>query len=120
MKILLDMNIPLKYNMLLRERGIGAFKWSDVGAPNAPDTEIMSFARDNDCIVMTCDIDFCTILSVTHELKPSIVQIRGSVLQAEKTVGLLVPMLAKYSDELNNGAILSLDSKGARLRKLPV
>ena len=58
MKILIDMNIPQKYATLLTNRGIEALRWSDVGLPNATDTEIMSYARENDYIVLTCDLDF--------------------------------------------------------------
>ena len=66
------MNIPLKYAELLAEKGVESLRWSDVGTANAADTEIMAYARSNDYIVLTYDLDFSTILSVTHELKPSI------------------------------------------------
>ena len=48
MKVLLDMNIPLSYAGLLAEKGIESLRWSDVGAPNAADTEIMDYARSNE------------------------------------------------------------------------
>ena len=79
MKILLDMNIPLKYAALLANKDIETLRWSDIGATNAADEEIMAYARDNNLIVLTYDLDFSTILSVTHEQKPSVVQIRASV-----------------------------------------
>ena len=40
MKILFDMNIPLKYAAMLMERGIESLRWSDVGSPYATDDEI--------------------------------------------------------------------------------
>ena len=61
MKILIDMNIPYKYTSLLMLKGIEALRWSDVGSPDATDMEIMSYARDNDFIVLTCDLDFGAI-----------------------------------------------------------
>ena len=120
MKILLDMNIPMRYSALLKERNIHAIRWSDVGSPAAEDSEIMAYARTNYFIVMTCDLDFSTILSVTHDLKPSIVQIRGSVIHAEKSVDVIIMALHKYEKELENGAILSIDSKNSRVRILPL
>jgi len=120
MKILLDMNIPQKYTGLLANKNIEVLRWSDAGAPDATDAEIMEYARINDFIVLTCDLDFGAILSVTHERKPSVVQIRGSILHAEKATDIIVAALYQCCDELKKGAILSIDSKNARLRLLPL
>jgi len=120
MKILLDMNIPFKYAALLTKRGIECLRWSDVGSPNATDLEIMEYARNNDFIVLTFDLDFSVILSVTHELKPSVAQIRASILHAENAVELISTALLQNADDLKKGAILSMDLKKARIRLLPL
>ena len=120
MKILLDMNIPLKYAALLANRGIDAIRWSDIGAPSASDIEIMAYARENNYIVLTCDLDFSAILSATHELQPSVAQIRASVLHAKEAVDLISLALLQNADEMEKGAILSIDLKKARLRLLPL
>lgn len=91
MKILLDMNIPAKYAALLSNKGIEFLRWSDVGSPNAKDSQIMAYARDNGYIVLTFDLDFGAILSGTHDSKPSIVQIRASIRSAEQAVDLWMP-----------------------------
>jgi len=120
MKILLDMNIPLKYTALFAKKGLKAVRWSDVGAENATDIEIMEYARANNFIVMTCDLDFGTILSATHELKPSVVQIRGSLVGVERAVDIIEAALRQGEEYLEKGAILSIDSKNARFRLLPL
>lgn len=120
MKILFDMNIPSKYVVMLSKKGIETLRWSDVGAPNASDQEIMAYARENNLIVLTCDLDFSTILSVTHDLKPSVIQIRASVNQAELVVDLIASAFFRHKDELDEGAILSIDLKKTRIRILPV
>ena len=120
MKILIDMNIPLKYSELLGKKGFESVRWSNVGAPGAADIEIMTYARENNLIVLTYDLDFSAILSTTHELKPSIVQVRASVLHAEQTIDLIVSALLQNEEELKRGAILSIDAKKARLRLLPL
>jgi len=120
MKILLDMNIPLKYTALLQNKGVTTLRWSDVGSTTASDLEIMEYARTNDFIVVTCDLDFSAILSVTQELKPSVVQIRGSLVHAEKAADIIATALFQCEEDLKNGAILSIDDKNARLRLLPL
>jgi predicted nuclease of predicted toxin-antitoxin system len=120
MKVLLDMNIPLKYAELLSKRDIVCIRWSDVGPPNAADTEIMEYARNNGFIVLTFDLDFSAILSVTHELKPSVAQIRASVLHADKAADLIATALLQYANDLLRGAILAIDFKKARVRLLPI
>ena len=118
MKILLDMNIPLKYAALLTERGVPSLSWSDVGSPRASDSEIMAYAHEKNYVILTYDLDFSAILSVTRENKPSIVQIRASLIQAEQAVDLVVSALLKNADDINKGAVLSIDIKKSRLRLL--
>jgi len=119
-KILLDMNIPLKIATLLSEGGLNVALWSDVGAPRALDTEIMAFARENDFVILTYDLDFSTILSVTHDLKPSVIQIRASVIEAERAVQMIKAAVTQHEDDLVRGAVLSIDIKKSRLRILPL
>ena len=120
MKILLDMNIPFKYASLLMEKGIELLRWSDVGAPNATDAEIMEYARKKALIVLTFDLDFSAILSVTHDCKPSVVQMRATVRQAEQATDLIAVALFQNKEDLVKGAILSIDLKKSRLRLLPL
>ena len=54
----------------------GPLRISALGANNAPDAEIMAYARAHDYVVVTHDLDFSAILAATHGEKPSVVQIR--------------------------------------------
>jgi len=120
MKILIDMNIPRSYASLLTKGGIEAICWSDIGAPDVADSEIMEYARNNDFIVLTCDLDFSAILSATKAQKPSVAQVRTSIVHTDETVDLIKAALLHYSDELVKGAIISIDTKNARVRLLPL
>jgi predicted nuclease of predicted toxin-antitoxin system len=120
MKILLDMNIPLKYAALLTSKGFETLRWSDVGAPNASDNEIMSYARENNYIILTYDLDFSAILTSTHDLKPSVAQIRATVRQAEHITDYIAAALCNNTDEMEKGAILTIDIKKTRVRLLPI
>jgi len=120
MKILIDMNIPPWVADSLTEKGIEAKHWFYVGAPDAKDTEIMAYARNNDYIVLTCDLDFSTILSVTRDSKPSVVQIRIQGFRNDETIQLIANAFLQNADELKKGAILTIDTKKVRTRLLPL
>ena len=120
MKILIDMNLPPTLAELLTNAGIDAVHWYTLGKYDAIDDEIMAYARNHDYIVLTCDLDFNTILSVTHGVKPSVVLLRRTQIKAEQMINLLSSSIVLYSDALKNGAILIIDNKKARLRLLPL
>ena len=120
MKLLLDMNIPLKYTNLLKEKGFEVLHWSDVGDPKTHDNQIMAYARERDLIVITYDLDFSAILSATHDLKPSVVQVRAALPQATQIVDLLAAAMFQNKNNLQNGAILTINTKKARVRMLPL
>ena len=69
---------------------------------------------------MTFDLDFSAILSVTHDCKPSVVQLRAPIYQAEQVTDLIVAALFQNKNDLEKGAILSIDLKKSRLRVLPL
>lgn len=120
MKILLDMNIPIDYATLLIARNIETVRWSDVGAANALDAELIEYASKHDFIILTFDLDFGTILAATHKLKPSVIQIRTSILHAEQAVNLIATALFQNAEALEKGAIVSVNLKRAKLRLLPL
>jgi len=47
MKIIIDMNLAVRWAKMLGDRGINAVYWTMVGAADATDIEIMSYARQN-------------------------------------------------------------------------
>ena len=119
-KLLLDMNIPLSYVNLLSQRGLEAVRWSDIGEPSAKDHEIMAYAREHGFIVLTYDLDFGAILATSHDLKPSVVQIRASMLRANHVTDLITTAIMQSKNELDKGAILTIDINKSRLRLLPL
>ncbi|MBZ5658202.1 MAG: DUF5615 family PIN-like protein [Acidobacteriia bacterium] len=70
MKLLVDMDLSLRWIGLLRNAGWEAVHWSAVGKVNAPDLEIMAYAAQHDHVVLTHDLDFSAILAATHGEKP--------------------------------------------------
>jgi len=120
MRLLVDMNLPPELATALTAMGIESVHWYGIGAPDAKDSEIMSYAIAQNYTVLTCDLDFSAILSATHENMPSIVQIRIQGFQSEKLAELIFNALSSSIKEVEKGAILTIDAKKARLRLLPL
>jgi predicted nuclease of predicted toxin-antitoxin system len=120
MKLLVDMNLSPRWVSLLVEADIEAAHWSSLGAHNASDTEIMAYAGANNYIVLTHDLDFGAILAATQGAKPSVVQIRAEDVSPDVIGKQVIAALRQMESELEEGALITVDSKRARLRVLPL
>lgn len=58
MKLLIDMNLPPEWVNIFEKNGLHAVYWSDIGDPRASDSSIMTWARENNYVVFTRDLDF--------------------------------------------------------------
>ncbi len=120
MKLIIDMNLSPRWVGVLASVGIEAAHWSTVGAKNAPDSEIMAYARANNQVVLTHDLDFSAILAATHGKKPSVVQIRAEDVSPEIIGKQVIAALQQMAYELEEGALLTIDPARTRLRVLPL
>jgi predicted nuclease of predicted toxin-antitoxin system len=120
MKLLVDMNLSPRWVRILADAGIEAAHWSSLGAKNAPDAEIMAYARVNGYVVLTHDLDFSAILAATHGEKPSVVQIRADDVSPDAIGKQVIVALLQMASELEAGALLTVDPNRTRLRVLPL
>ena len=120
MKILIDMNLSPEWTAILEAENIETVHWSSIGKPNAPDEEIMSYARENDFIVFTHDLDFGTMLALTQAESPSILQIRAQDILPKSIRNIIFTILEKYKTELEQGALVVFDKAKERVRILPL
>lgn len=119
MRFLIDMNLSPAWREVFVRQGWPSVHWSTVGDPRAPDAELMRWARDNEHIVFTNDLDFTTILATTSAGRPSVVQVRTHDLRPASLEAILVPVLRQHEAALLSGAVLTLDKLRERVRILP-
>lgn len=105
------MNLSPAWVGILGAEGWETVHWHEVGEPNAPDAEIMGWARDCGYYVVTNDLDFSAILAATRAEGPSVVQIRAQDLAPDTLAPTLVTVLRQYAASLASGAILPLDAR---------
>jgi predicted nuclease of predicted toxin-antitoxin system len=120
MKILIDMNLSPRWQKFLTEAGLQAAHWSELGAGDASDLDIMAYAKAHDYVVPTHDLDFAAILAATHGKKPSVVQIRAEQLAPDVIGSHIVSALRQLAVELDYGALVTVEPKRTRMRVLPL
>ena len=120
LRLLIDVNLSPAWVGVLRDAGFDAEHWSDVGAPNAPDAELFSWAQKNGHVVFTHDLDFGTILALTRAIAPSVIQIRTEDVTPDGLGGRVIAALHRFESELSAGAMIVVDEARDRVRILPL
>ncbi|MDR0289807.1 MAG: DUF5615 family PIN-like protein [Treponema sp.] len=119
MKIIVDVNLAVRWAEMLLNRGIDAVHWSSIGAANAQDIEIMSYALKNGYSVFTNDLDFSAILVSTHASGPSVIQIRADDTRPEAHLNKVADILVKFSSAIEQGTLITINPNKTRLHILP-
>ena len=123
MKIVIDMNLSPAWVHTFADANIEALHWSSAGDPKATDRTIMEWARrarQRKYIVFTNDLDFGAILAATQADAPSVIQIRTQDLLPDSISQLVVQTLIRYQEQLERGALISIDHLSSRVRILPI
>lgn len=119
-RILIDMNLSPDWVGLLEAAGWAAVHWSTVGDPRAADRVIMDWAVENGYIVFSHDLDFGTLLALTHARGPSVIQVRAQDVLPESLGQAVVAALQTHEALLEAGALIVVDATRARVRILPI
>jgi predicted nuclease of predicted toxin-antitoxin system len=120
MKIVLDMNIPQGWKEFLESQGHKAIPWREIGNIRADDTEIMEWARQNQFIVFTHDLDFGSLLYSTNASKPSVIQLRMKHIVPSVAGNMVIEILNNLKKELESGSLVTIDPERHRIRLLPL
>jgi predicted nuclease of predicted toxin-antitoxin system len=119
-KILIDMNLSPDWVPFLQQHGWSAVHWSAVGDPRANDRVLLDWARTNNHIVFTHDLDFGTTLALTHATGPSVLQVRTQEPLPDRIGPVVIAALRQHDADLAAGALLVVDAARLRVRILPL
>jgi predicted nuclease of predicted toxin-antitoxin system len=97
-----------------------AVHWSTIGAATARDVEILTWANEHAFVLITNDLDFSAILAASGGASPSVVQIRTQDLLSDAAVSIVAKALEAHRNDIERGALLSIDEAGTRVRVLPL
>lgn len=120
LQIVIDMNLSVDWIAALAAHRWSAVHWSTIGDPRAEDSTIMSWALANGHVVSAHDLDFGTMLALSHATGPSILQVRGQKVLPEDIGSGVAAALRQYDAALATGALVVVDLIKSRVRMLPL
>jgi predicted nuclease of predicted toxin-antitoxin system len=119
-QIVIDMNLSPDWVGELTANGWPSVHWLTVGDPKATDREVMDWARSNGYVVFTHDLDFGTMLALTHAAGPSVIQVRGQNVLPDHMSLIVTAALRQHESELAAGALVVVEEAKLRVRVLPL
>ena len=120
MKLLVDMNLSPDWVRLLAAQGWEVRHWRDTGPGSAPDTELLDWARQNDHVIITQDLDFSQLLHATQHTGPSVVLLRLDNEFDPAIQKHVCDAIASAAQPMEKGALLTISAGRVRLRHLPM
>ena len=120
MKLLLDQCIPRGAAGALRDAGLDAVHTGECDLSTASDSAILSFAREQQRIIISLDSDFHLLMARENATSPSVIRIRQEGLRTEAVTSLILSILDPCKEDLLHGALVSATQEQVRIRLLPL
>ena len=120
MTLVIDNCLPQSWAEYLRQHGHLGHHWRELGAPNAPDVEIMQWANQNHAVVLTQDLDFTKLLFQSRTVLPSVIQLRLDDVRPQSIGEDVLLILEQHKNDLQRGALITIKGHKSRLRLLPL
>jgi predicted nuclease of predicted toxin-antitoxin system len=117
-KFVIDMNLGPEWIACLAGPGYATVHWSSVGPDDADDAEIMGWARENNHVVLTADLDFGARLVRRGESGPSVVQLRTEDTIVRLVGSVVLTAIEQTKRDLAAGALVTIENERYRVRRL--
>ena len=119
LKLLADLHISPLTVAEIRAIGYEIHRVSDLIPPNSSDSEIIELALHEKAVIVTQDLDFSALVAQSGLSKPSIVSLRVGNAKPDRISTILKAVLPQIEQDLQKGAIVSVEETEYRVRKLP-
>jgi len=120
MKILADIHISPITVRFLQDLGHDAIRVNEILPSNSSDKTIVETAKKERRVIITQDLDFSEIISLTGKKAPSLISLRLSSSRIEYVNKRLEKVLPKIEYDTKKGSIIVVEDSRIRLRSLPV
>lgn len=120
LRFLVDMNLSPRIVTNLSQQGWDILRVSQVLPMDTEDSEILEFARQQNRVIITQDLDFSSLLALGGYEKPSLITFRLSLPDPEAITRKLLELLPRIEDRLLEGCVVVVDDRRVRIRSLPI
>lgn len=119
-RLLADVHISPKTVADLQKQGYEIMRSSEFLPANAPDINILEFARTENWVVLTQDLDFSMLVALSRYSQPSLITLRLSSAKPDIVTKRLLDVLSQIEKALQEGSAITVQDESIRIRKLPV
>ena len=119
-RLLADVHISPKTVGDLQKQGYKIMRSSEFLPANAPDINILEFARTENWVVLTQDLDFSMLVALSRYSQPSLITLRLSSAKPDIVTQKLLDVLPQIEEALQEGSAITIQDESIRIRKLPV
>jgi predicted nuclease of predicted toxin-antitoxin system len=119
-RLLADVHISPKTVADLQKQGYEIMRSSEFLPANAPDINILEFARTENWVVLTQDLDFSMLVALSRYSQPSLITLRLSSAKPDIVTQKLLDVLPQIEEALQEGSAITIQDESIRIRKLPV
>lgn len=119
-RLLADVHISPKTVGDLQKQGYEIIRSSEVLPANAPDINILEFARTENWVVLTQDLDFSMLVALSRYSQPSLITLRLSSAKPDIVTQKLLDVLPQIEEALQEGSAITIQDESIRIRNLPV
>ncbi|MEA5488054.1 MULTISPECIES: DUF5615 family PIN-like protein [Pseudanabaena] len=119
-RLLADVHISPKTVGDLQKQGYEIVRSSEFLPANAPDINILEFARTENWVVLTQDLDFSMLVALSRYSQPSLITLRLSSAKPDIVTKKLLDVLPQIEEALQEGSAITIQDDSIRIRKLPV
>ena len=121
MRFLVDANLSPRVAAALNHAGFDAVHVFDQRLGEASDNAILEAAFADDRTIISSDTDFGALLALHDRRKPSFVLLRHiNDLTSDQHAQLLIANVLAVADDLEAGAVVTIDRTRIRVRRLPI
>ena len=120
LRFLVDMNLQSKIVTNLQQQSWDVLRVSQVLPMDAEDSKILEFARQQNRVIITQDLDFSALLALGGYEKPSLITFRLSMPDSEMITRKLLDIVPHIEDRLAEDCAVTIDDRSVRVRRLPI
>ena len=120
MSFLVDMPLSPGLATWMRDQGFEAVHASEIEMSKATDEMLLDYAKSNNMVVITADLDYPRLLALTQEEGPGTILFRGGNFTEKQTLMLLSRALELIPISELAESIIVIEQERIRRRRIPI